>query len=98
MLRRPTASDQLRPASMPPSSMVARPNSANFLLTSPSDIAGPSPATSTGTETTEIEDEASEEYAAHQSTAGTQVNPKVLRRFFKKSVLIFSFFHVQTYG
>lgn len=53
-LRPSPDSQNLRPTSMPAS--MHRPPSANF-LTSPSDIVGPSPVTSTGTETTEIEDE-----------------------------------------
>ena len=35
-------------------------------MTSPSDMVGPSPVTSNGTETTEIEDEASEEVVEHR--------------------------------
>ncbi|XP_044719991.1 uncharacterized protein HRG_06580 [Hirsutella rhossiliensis] len=65
----------LRPVSSPPYAMDSaslRPHSANRVssnsmnLLSPSDIVGPSPVTSNGTETTEIEDDASEEvHRAH---------------------------------
>jgi hypothetical protein len=59
-----------RPFSSPPpttDSSSLRPNSANrmssssYNVMSPSDIVGPSPVTSNGTETTEIEDDVSED-------------------------------------
>ncbi|KAK3947319.1 hypothetical protein QBC32DRAFT_91357 [Pseudoneurospora amorphoporcata] len=50
-------SQSLRPAS------YIRPNSAHLLLSPTSDIVGPSPVTSNGTETTEIEDDEAEEHA-----------------------------------
>lgn len=59
-----------RPSSPPPAagdSTMARPDSVRRIssnlmgLMSPSDIVGPSPVTSNGTETTEIEDDASDE-------------------------------------
>lgn len=67
-----------RVVSSPPAvtdSASLRPISANRMsantmnIMSPSDIVGPSPVTSNGTETTEIEDDASED--VHQETAGT---------------------------
>lgn len=45
-------------------------------LMSPSDIVGPSPVTSNGTETTEIEDEESEE-AQQQSQSNRTSQPQV---------------------
>lgn len=50
-------SQSLRPTS------YIRPNSAHLLLSPTSDIVGPSPVTSNGTETTEIEDDEAEEHA-----------------------------------
>lgn len=44
-----------------PSPAAARPASTNNFLLSPSDIVGPSPVTSVGTEVTEIDDEVSDE-------------------------------------
>ncbi|KAH6990769.1 hypothetical protein BKA56DRAFT_216093 [Ilyonectria sp. MPI-CAGE-AT-0026] len=67
-----------RVVSSPPAvtdSASLRPISANRMsantmnIMSPSDIVGPSPVTSNGTETTEIEDDASED--VHQETTGT---------------------------
>lgn len=40
-------------------------------VTSPSDMVGPSPVTSNGTETTEIEDDASEEVEEEKSSAAS---------------------------
>ncbi|RBQ94106.1 hypothetical protein VDGD_20331 [Verticillium dahliae] len=52
-------SNSLRPSS------IQRLPVSNMNLMSPSDIVGPSPVTSNGTETTEIEDEEAEESDAH---------------------------------
>ncbi|KJZ77433.1 hypothetical protein HIM_03157 [Hirsutella minnesotensis 3608] len=69
----------LRPMSSPPCTMDSTslmPYSANRVpsssmgLLSPSDIVGPSPVTSNGTETTEIEDDASEEVRQAHGTDG----------------------------
>ncbi|KAK1975980.1 hypothetical protein LZ30DRAFT_604416 [Colletotrichum cereale] len=54
------ASDHLNRNSLRPSS-IQRVPSTNLNLMSPSDIVGPSPVTSTGTETTEIDDEEADE-------------------------------------
>lgn len=56
-----TDSGSLRPAS-------ARITSNPIGLMSPTDLVGPSPVTSNGTETTEIEDDASEEVHAQMMT------------------------------
>lgn len=45
---------------------------------SPSDIVGPSPVTSIGTETTEIEDEEAEEVQARSTKANPPPQPQVL--------------------
>ncbi|KAG6009750.1 hypothetical protein E4U21_001499 [Claviceps maximensis] len=67
----------LRVVSSPPpatDSKMMRPNSVNRIssipmnVMSPSDIVGPSPVTSNGTETTEIEDDASDEIEQRHST------------------------------
>ncbi|RYO98686.1 hypothetical protein DL764_007012 [Monosporascus ibericus] len=74
--------DAKRPRSSPePSSLrppsVARPASANNLLMSPSDIVGPSPVTSVGTEATEIEDEMSPEARSESSAADHEPQPQL---------------------
>jgi len=51
-------SQSLRPSSRPGS--IVRPSSAQQILSPSSDIVGPSPVTSNGTEATEIEDEAAD--------------------------------------
>jgi hypothetical protein len=53
-------------ASLRPSS-ANRISSNNFHVLSPSDIVGPSPVTSNGTETTEIEDDVAEDIEQNQS-------------------------------
>ncbi|GKT43138.1 uncharacterized protein ColSpa_03319 [Colletotrichum spaethianum] len=65
------ASDHSNRNSLRPSS-IQRVPSTNLNLMSPSDIVGPSPVTSTGTETTEIEDEEADEV---QQARTTQTNP-----------------------
>ncbi|KAF2964079.1 hypothetical protein GQX73_g9496 [Xylaria multiplex] len=62
-----TESSGLRPSS----AAAARSSPAPYQLLSPSDIVGPSPVTSVGTETTEIEDEASEEAQFLSSASAT---------------------------
>ncbi|KAI0535661.1 hypothetical protein GGR58DRAFT_429354 [Xylaria digitata] len=62
-----TESSGLRPSS----AAAARSSPAPYQLLSPSDIVGPSPVTSVGTEATEIEDEASEEAQFLSSTSAT---------------------------
>ena len=69
-----TESSSLRP------SMAARPSSANNLLMSPSDIVGPSPVTSVGTEVTEIEDEMSPEVQSESSKSNPDTNSQVSSR------------------
>ncbi|KAJ9130416.1 nitrogen permease regulator 2, partial [Pleurostoma richardsiae] len=65
-------SQSLRPNSYP------RSHSAHLLMSPTSDIVGPSPVTSNGTETTEIEDEVSEEAGAHPTAANPQVQPQLM--------------------
>ncbi|RDA92591.1 hypothetical protein CP533_0939 [Ophiocordyceps camponoti-saundersi (nom. inval.)] len=79
LLREPDMSDadglrsSLRPVSSPPFASLRPPSahraSANAMsLLSPSDIVGPSPVTSNGTETTEIEDDVAEDvHQAHMT-------------------------------
>ncbi|KEY70469.1 hypothetical protein S7711_08665 [Stachybotrys chartarum IBT 7711] len=62
-----TDSSSLRPSS------AQRISSNSMHLLSPSDIVGPSPVTSNGTETTEIEDDASEEVHEAHSVDGSSV-------------------------
>lgn len=67
-------------ASPTPDTQTLRPGSAQRLsgspsLVSPSDLVGPSPVTSNGTETTEIEDEESDE--VNQSTQRGPQEPQV---------------------
>ncbi|KAL2165304.1 hypothetical protein VTH06DRAFT_601 [Thermothelomyces fergusii] len=59
------ASSAPGPESQPPRHSLTRPSAAH-LMSPNSDIVGPSPVTSTGTETTEIEDEAAE-YAKEEN-------------------------------
>lgn len=56
--------------------MAARPSSTNNLM-SPSDIVGPSPVTSVGTEVTEIEDEMSPEVQSESSAGSPGPNLQV---------------------
>ena len=51
------------------------PNSAQ--MASPSDMVGPSPVTSNGTETTEIEDEAAEEAEEEYSASSLESSPEI---------------------
>ncbi|KAI2622519.1 hypothetical protein GGR54DRAFT_67186 [Hypoxylon sp. NC1633] len=64
--------------SLRPSSAIPRPSSASNYLMSPSDIVGPSPVTSVGTEVTEIDDEASDEVRLQSTTAHPEPQPQVL--------------------
>ncbi|KAI0976668.1 hypothetical protein F4678DRAFT_120584 [Xylaria arbuscula] len=67
-------SSGLRPAS----AAAARSSPAPFFL-SPSDIVGPSPVTSVGTEATEIEDEASDEARSLLSATESETQPQLLK-------------------
>lgn len=64
-------SNSLRPSS------IARASSANNHLMSPSDIVGPSPVTSVGTEVTEIEDEASDDAKLESASEHSEPQPQV---------------------
>jgi hypothetical protein len=73
-------------SSHPPESSALRPSSAAAArsspapyhqLMSPSDIVGPSPVTSVGTEATEIEDEMSDEARSQSSAANPEPQPQV---------------------
>lgn len=75
--------NSLRPNSVP------RVPAGNLSLMSPSDIVGPSPVTSNGTETTEIEDEEVEE--AHESediTSPDQPQVGTIQSFYNPVELI----------
>ncbi|KAI0016130.1 hypothetical protein F4780DRAFT_773060 [Xylariomycetidae sp. FL0641] len=77
---RPMSSSSLEASSLRPSSAAAaRPSSAvpNQLM-SPSDIVGPSPVTSVGTEVTEIEDEISDEARSESTSANAEPPPQLL--------------------
>ncbi|KAI1165754.1 hypothetical protein F5B18DRAFT_649437 [Nemania serpens] len=70
---RPLSSGSTERAALRPSSAIAaRSTPAPYQLLSPSDIVGPSPVTSVGTETTEIEDEASDEAQSLSSAANPE--------------------------
>lgn len=62
-------------SSLRPTSATRIPSNPMGLM-SPTDLVGPSPVTSNGTETTEIEDDASEEVRA-QSTTYEEAAPRV---------------------
>ncbi|KAJ2982990.1 hypothetical protein NUW58_g6329 [Xylaria curta] len=77
---RPTSSGSIEPALRPSSAAAARSSPAPYHhLLSPSDIVGPSPVTSVGTETTEIEDEASDEAQSLSSPANPRSHPRLLK-------------------
>ncbi|KAI0849542.1 hypothetical protein F5Y00DRAFT_261327 [Daldinia vernicosa] len=75
---RPMSTSSVESGSLRPSSALARPSSANHYLMSPSDIVGPSPVTSVGTEVTEIDDEASDEVRSQSSVANPDQQPQLL--------------------
>jgi len=61
----------------PSSAAAARSSPAPFQLLSPSDVVGPSPVTSVGTEATEIEDEASDETRSNAEATNPEHYPQV---------------------
>ncbi|TEA22478.1 hypothetical protein C8034_v009914 [Colletotrichum sidae] len=71
------ASDRSYHNSLRPTSIQRLP-AGNMNLMSPSDIVGPSPVTSTGTETTEIEDEEADEARAQLTTANPAPHPQLV--------------------
>ncbi|KAI1106165.1 hypothetical protein F4804DRAFT_330533 [Jackrogersella minutella] len=75
---RPMSTGALESNSLRPSSVAPRPSSASNYLLSPSDVVGPSPVTSIGTEVTEIEDEMSDEVRSQPSTASPDPQPQLL--------------------
>ncbi|TRX93822.1 hypothetical protein FHL15_005204 [Xylaria flabelliformis] len=73
---RPTSSGSTEHSTLRPSSAAAaRSSPAPYQLLSPSDIVGPSPVTSVGTEGTEIEDEASDEAQSLSTAANPEPHP-----------------------
>ncbi|KAI0178923.1 hypothetical protein GGR52DRAFT_569827 [Hypoxylon sp. FL1284] len=74
---RPMSTGFLDSHSLRPSP-ATRPASANNLLLSPSDVVGPSPVTSVGTEVTEIEDEVSDEVRPQTTAAHPGPQPQLL--------------------
>ncbi|KAI0009426.1 hypothetical protein F4779DRAFT_617600 [Xylariaceae sp. FL0662B] len=74
---RPMSSGSPEPSSLRPSA-AARPSSANNHLMSPSDVVGPSPVTSVGTEITEIDDEISDEAWSKPTAANPDPQPQIL--------------------
>ncbi|KAI1631654.1 hypothetical protein F4809DRAFT_657590 [Biscogniauxia mediterranea] len=75
---RPMSTSAIESTTLRPSSAAAaRPSSLHNQLMSPSDIVGPSPVTSVGTEVTEIDDEISDE-AQSQSAANPEPQPQLL--------------------
>ncbi|KAI1485703.1 hypothetical protein F5X96DRAFT_682598 [Biscogniauxia mediterranea] len=75
---RPMSTSAIESTTLRPSSAAAaRPSSLHSQLMSPSDIVGPSPVTSVGTEVTEIDDEISDE-AQSQSAANPEPQPQLL--------------------
>ncbi|KAI0392771.1 hypothetical protein F5Y17DRAFT_459532 [Xylariaceae sp. FL0594] len=76
---RPMSTGSFEYGSLRPSSAAAaRASPAAFQLLSPSDVVGPSPVTSVGTEATEIEDEASEEAQASAETSDSGLHQQIL--------------------
>ncbi|KAI1735811.1 hypothetical protein F4680DRAFT_452474 [Xylaria scruposa] len=77
---RPTSSGSTEHSTLRPSSAAAaRSSPAPYQLLSPSDIVGPSPVTSVGTEGTEIEDEASDEAQSLSTAANPEPHPHLLK-------------------
>ncbi|KAF7537642.1 hypothetical protein G7054_g3559 [Neopestalotiopsis clavispora] len=74
---RPLSASSAESNSLRPSSAAGRLSAMNNHLMSPSDIVGPSPVTSVGTEVTEIEDDVSDdarlEFASPSSTQSSQL-------------------------
>ncbi|KAI2471339.1 hypothetical protein F4781DRAFT_429456 [Annulohypoxylon bovei var. microspora] len=75
---RPMSTSAIESNSLRPSSAAPRPSSVNHYLMSPSDIVGPSPVTSVGTEVTEIDDEMSDEVRPQLTTANPDPQPQLL--------------------
>ncbi|KAI0199783.1 hypothetical protein F4808DRAFT_199710 [Astrocystis sublimbata] len=70
----------LRPSSAASAAAAARSSPAPYhQLLSPSDIVGPSPVTSVGTEGTEIEDEASDEAQSSTNSANPEPHPQLTK-------------------
>ncbi|OTB05668.1 hypothetical protein M426DRAFT_128187 [Hypoxylon sp. CI-4A] len=74
---RPMSTSILESGSLRPSPAAPRPSSASNYLLSPSDIVGPSPVTSVGTEITEIDDEISDEVRSQPTAANPEPQPQV---------------------
>ncbi|KAI1392874.1 uncharacterized protein F4822DRAFT_426077 [Hypoxylon trugodes] len=75
---RPMSTSAIEAGSLRPSSAAPRPASTNNFLMSPSDVVGPSPVTSVGTEVTEIEDEMSDEVRSQPTAANPDPQPQLL--------------------
>ncbi|KAI0517199.1 hypothetical protein F5B22DRAFT_133418 [Xylaria bambusicola] len=76
---RPMSSSSAESSGLRPSSAAAARSSPAPYLLSPSDIVGPSPVTSVGTDATEIEEEASDEARSLSSAAGSEAQPQLLK-------------------
>ncbi|KAJ3578289.1 hypothetical protein NPX13_g2271 [Xylaria arbuscula] len=74
---RPMSSSSADSSGLRPSSAAAARSSPAPYLLSPSDMVGPSPVTSVGTDATEIEDEASDEAQSFLSAAGSESQPQL---------------------
>ncbi|KAI3340685.1 hypothetical protein F4824DRAFT_398223 [Ustulina deusta] len=74
---RPMSSGSTESSGLRPSSAAAARSSPAPYLLSPSDIVGPSPVTSVGTEATEIEDEVSDEAQSLSSAADSELQPQL---------------------
>ncbi|KAH9906537.1 hypothetical protein F4778DRAFT_655564 [Xylariomycetidae sp. FL2044] len=75
---RPMSASSVESSSLRPASAAARPASASNHLLSPSDIVGPSPVTSVGTEVTEIDDEVSDEARSESTAAKPEPHAQLL--------------------
>ncbi|KAH8682182.1 hypothetical protein BX600DRAFT_505793 [Xylariales sp. PMI_506] len=74
-----SSTSSVESSSLRPSSAAAvRSSSISLHLMSPSDIVGPSPVTSVGTEVTEIEDEASDDTRIQANFPDEQIPPQLL--------------------
>ncbi|KAI1309823.1 hypothetical protein F5Y03DRAFT_392701 [Xylaria venustula] len=76
---RPMSSSSVESSGLRPASAAAARSSPAPYLLSPSDIVGPSPVTSVGTEATEIEDEASDEAQSLSSATESETQPQLLK-------------------
>lgn len=89
------SASSMESSSLRPSSAASRSYTMNNHLMSPSDIVGPSPVTSVGTEVTEIDDEASDDarldFTSPISSRSPQVGYMVLHDKVCRGLLTVSF-------